>query len=408
MITTAIRLKNLLFILLAVVVLGYTGIHYADLGHLVGMRGYYTVHVDLAETGGLYTDADVTYRGVSVGRVGALHLTDDGVRADLHINSSAPPIPSTLHASVANLSGVGEEYIDLKPSAVGSPYLADGATVPEAQTSTPAPVTSVLRSVDALASSVPLDKLRTVIDEMDSVFAGHGEDLQVLLDTSSSFLKTADQQYPTGKALMTSGATVLDTQASEGDALRAFAAGTRSLSAQLDASDPDLRHLIASGPGAAQQVSALLRDVDPNLSVVLANLLTTSEVALTRQHGIQELMVQLPKVVAAGSTAINASGAHMGMALTFFDPLPCTAGYGGTTYRNGLTTSAGTLNTGARCTASAKSGTNVRGSQNAPSGGPVPNPAQPGGAPTWSPLSTAGTSTGATTMSGLLGLEAGR
>src|SRR5262249_4143463 len=57
-----------------------------------------------------------------------------------------------------------------------------------------------------------------------------------------------------------------------------------------------------------------------------------------------------------------------GVALTFFNPLPCTAGYHGTKIRNGLATSPGPpLNTGARCTSPASSGINVRGSAHAPS-----------------------------------------
>ncbi|CAM5573950.1 MCE family protein OS=Streptomyces tendae OX=1932 GN=F3L20_25615 PE=4 SV=1 [Streptomyces tendae] len=70
------------------------------------------------------------------------------------------------------------------------------------------------------------------------------------------------------------------------------------------------------------------------------------------------------------------------MAVTFFDPLPCTAGYGATRYRNGLDLgTAPPLNTGAACTAPASTGVNVRGSANAPRGGAVPEPARPGSLP---------------------------
>ncbi|KPC66135.1 ABC transporter substrate-binding protein, partial [Streptomyces sp. NRRL F-6602] len=68
-----------------------------------------------------------------------------------------------------------------------------------------------------------------------------------------------------------------------------------------------------------------------------------------------------------------------------FKPLPCTTGYGGTRYRNGLDLgTAPPLNTGAACTAPASSGKNVRGSGNAPKGGPVPTPAKPGSLPSGS------------------------
>jgi phospholipid/cholesterol/gamma-HCH transport system substrate-binding protein len=76
---------------------------------------------------------------------------------------------------------------------------------------------------------------------------------------------------------------------------------------------------------------------------------------------------------------ITAKGANFGLALTFFNPYPCVTGYGGTTYRNGLTTTGPTpaLNTGASCTLPPTSGVDVRGSANAPSGGSVPPAVQP-------------------------------
>lgn len=121
MITLAVRLKNLAFLLVAVLALSYLGIRYADLGRHVGVADHYTVDVRLPRTGGLFTHADVTYRGVSVGRVGPVRLTDDGVVAELRIKKSAPRIPADTKAVVAALSAVGEQYIDLRPESDGSP-----------------------------------------------------------------------------------------------------------------------------------------------------------------------------------------------------------------------------------------------------------------------------------------------
>ncbi|MEI7030213.1 MlaD family protein [Streptomyces pratensis] len=379
MITLAIRLKNLAFLVIAVLVLGYLGVRYADLGHYVGLRGYYTVTVQLPQTGGLYTHSNVTYRGVSVGRVGPIELTDDGVEAELRIEKDAPPIPDGLTAVVANLSAVGEQYIDLRPTREDGPFLGDGSVIDAADTTIPAPPTDVLVSVDDFASSVDTESLRTVVEEFGAAFEGRGDDLQVLLDTGGDFIEAADRALPVTTRLMADGERVLRTQAEQGQALKGFASGAEELAAELKGSDADLRRLIASTPDAAVQISGLLRDLDPAFGVVVANLLTTSEVAVTRQRGLEELLVKLPAVAAAGASAVDDDGARFGMAVTFFEPLPCTAGYGGTVYRNGLDTSPGpAVNTAARCTASPGTGINVRGSANAPEGGPVPEPAVPG------------------------------
>ncbi|MFF9350583.1 MCE family protein [Streptomyces sp. NPDC014734] len=418
MITLAIRLKNIAFLVIAVLVLGYLGVRYADLGHYVGLRDYYTVKVQLPRTGGLFTHSNVTYRGVSVGRVGPIELTDDGVEAELRIDKSAPPIPDGLKAVVANLSAVGEQYVDLRPTRTDGPYLANGSVIEQTDTTVPAPVTNVLTSVDGLAKSVDLESLRTVVDEFGTAFTGRGDDLQVLLDTGTDFVRAADDALPTNTKLMADGQVVLRTQAEQGEALKGFASGAEELAAQLKGSDTDLRRLIAAAPDATNQISALLRDLDPEFGVVVANLLTTSEVAVTRQRGMEELLVKLPAVAAAGASAVDEDGARFGMSVTFFEPLPCTAGYGGTTYRNGLDTSTGpAVNTKARCASSPGTGINVRGSANAPKGGPVPAPAKPGAL-------SLGTDAGGTLpgalgavgdpapaprgMAGLLGLGAGR
>jgi phospholipid/cholesterol/gamma-HCH transport system substrate-binding protein len=388
MLTLAIRLKNIAFLVIAVLVLGFVGVRYADLGHLAGMRDHYRVRVQLAQTGGLFTHSNVTYRGVSVGRVGDIELTDDGVEAELRIDDDAPRIPADLEAVVASLSAVGEQYIDLRPASGDGPYLEDGAVIARADTRVPAPVTDMLTSVDSLASSVDLESLRTVVDEFGTALNGRGDDLQVLLDNGGDFVRAADEALPVNTRLLIEGETVLRTQIEHGQALKDFAGGAQELAAQLKSSDTDLRALIAAAPDAAGQLSGLLRDLDPAFGVVVANLLTTSQVAVTRQHGIEELLVELPAVAAAGSTAVTDKGARFGLSVTFFKPLPCTDGYGDTVYRNGLDTSpATTTNTKARCTSPPSSGKNVRGSANAPTGGPVPDPVRPGSLP--------GTGTGA-------------
>ncbi|MFB7597139.1 MCE family protein [Streptomyces sp. NPDC056160] len=395
MITLAVRLKNLAFLVIAVLVLGFVGIRYADLGRYLGVADYYTVDVQLPRTGGLFTHSDVTYRGVSVGRVGPIDLTGDGVVAELRIKKSAPHIPADSRAVVAGLSAVGEQYIDLRPRSDSGPYLADGARIEQPDTQVPAPVTDVLTSVNDLTKSVPLDDLRTVVDEFGKTFEGHGDDLQVLLDNGSEFVRAADRNLPSTTRLLTDGETVLRTQAEEGRAVRDFATGAKELASTLKGSDADLRRLLTVAPDAATQISGVLRDLDPSLGVVLANLLTTSEVAVTRQHGIEELLVKYPAAVAAGATAVDGGKLNFGMAVTFFKPLPCTAGYGATRYRNGLDLgTAPALNTGASCTAPAASGIDVRGSAHAPGGGPVPAPAKPASLPSGSGATSAGSGPG--------------
>ncbi|WUI01096.1 MCE family protein [Spirillospora sp. NBC_00431] len=378
MLTAVTRIKIVAFAVIAVLVMGYISVNYADLGRYVGMRGYYTVRLDLATTGGLFEGSAVSYRGVTVGEVGRLDLTRDGVIAELHIDSSAPRIPKSLQAIVANRSAVGEQYVDLRPGAPSGPYLAQGTTIPRSATTTPVPVNETLKSVNDLAASLPLGDVRVLIDELGLAFAGQGPHLQQLLDTSSRFVSASDAAFPDSRALIHNGQAVLRTQNEMSAAFKSFASSSRLLAAQLRDSDTDLREVIASGPGAAGELSGLLDDLDPDLGVLLANLLTTARIGEPRQAGIEELLVDLPKVAGMGSTIVSGGKLRLGLVNTFFNPQPCTRGYGGTRYRLGSDLSPGLpFNTGAHCAESPGTGINVRGTANAPREG-VPAPARPG------------------------------
>jgi len=335
------------------------------------------VQLKLANAGGLFQNSDVDYRGVSIGRVGALSLTPSGVQATLDISDSAPPIPTRLQASVADLSAVGEQYVDLRPKTGQGPYLTDGSVIPQRDTQLPLPVTTVLENINQLATSVPLSSLRQVTNELGTAFGGQGGNLQQLVDGSHSLVKASATTLPEQIRLINAARTVLHTQVSETKALDSFGASARQLARQLASSDSDIRQLIVQGPRAATQLAGLLTDNNPGLATLIANLLTTSELTATRGAALDELLSVLPADIAAGSTVITPAGANFGIALTFFNPLPCTAGYGGTVYRNGLDTSPGSLNTSARCDEPASQGED-RGSAHAPSGGAVPNPARPG------------------------------
>jgi phospholipid/cholesterol/gamma-HCH transport system substrate-binding protein len=379
MLTRATQLKLVAFGVIAILVVGYTAFHYASLGRLFGLRGYYTVQMELADAGGIFPNADVTYRGVSVGRVGAVQLTSTGVLVDLNISSSAPAIPADLHAAVADLSAVGEEYVNLTPATDQGPYLTAGDVIPQRDTSVPLPVTSLLTSVNTLVTSLPLGSLRAVLNELATGFGGESGNIQALIDGQSKLTHAANGAATQTITLTQDSQTVLATQNAESAAFESFASNTRLFAQQLAQSDSDLRRLIANAPPAATQVADLITDNTPSLGALIANLLTTSQVTLTRGPALNEMLSAVPAAVAAGSTVITTKGARFGVALTFFTPLPCTAGYGGTKIRNGLDTSPGPpLNTAARCTSPASSGINVRGSAHAPSGGGVPPAAQSG------------------------------
>ena len=365
MLARKVRLQIFAFVLIALVGVSYAGARYAGLDRLFGSSGY-VVQLNLADTGGIFNNAEVTYRGVPVGRVGTLRLTADGVAAPLDIDPSAPKIPSDVEAVVTNRSAVGEQYVDLRPNRDGGPFLRDGSVIRQRDTQTPLPVETLMTNLDTFSKSVPEDSLRTVVSELGTAFRDNGGNLQTILDTTREFTAEAQKNLPQTTQLLADGKTVLATQNDQGSAIRSYSRDLRALSEQLKQSDPDLRKLIERAPPAAQQVSGFLREND-KLSPLLANLTTTSQVLARNTDGIEQIMTLYPAVVAASDTVVPGDGtAHFGLVLNAFDPLPCTNGYEGTQRRAGNEMAPVPLNTSARCEAPRGSPTDVRGAQNAP------------------------------------------
>ena len=70
---------------------------------------------NFAATGGLYQNANVTYRGTTIGRVTAISLArGGGVDATLRLDSDTP-VPADVDATVKSASAIGEQYVELTP-----------------------------------------------------------------------------------------------------------------------------------------------------------------------------------------------------------------------------------------------------------------------------------------------------
>lgn len=371
------RIQLVAFAIISVLAIVYALIRFAGLGQVFGQEGY-TVKLQLDSSGGIFTGAEVTCRGYNIGKVGQLRLTATGLEADLNIDADAPSVPQNLEAVIANRSAVGEQFVDLRPVTDAGPFLKNGSVIGAAKTKTPLGTDQVITDLDSLAKSVPTDALRTVVDESYQAFSGTGQDLQVLLDTTRDFTASARQYLPQTVQLLQAGSTVLHTQNVEASSMAEFSKNLNELTATLKNSDRDLRRLIEVTPSAASAINELIRETGPGLSELFANLLTTSNLLITRQDGVEQVLVSYPVLAAGARSVVPGDGtAHLGLALNLFDPPPCTKGYPSPSqYRPGTDTSTRQPNWNSYCAEPPGSPIDVRGAQNAPYNGVAVSPTQ--------------------------------
>ncbi len=369
MITTSVRNKLIAFVIIALLGTSYLGAKYVGIDPFARS---YQLQVELPDAGGLFVNSEVTYRGVQVGRVKDMTVTDEGMVATLEIESGAPDIPSDAEATVTNRSAIGEQYLDLKSDSTSGTNLADGDRITGDDDSLPPAFDDVLRSGRDFVASVPEDSLRTVIDETYSATRGVGDDFGILLDTSLDFARTAQENFLNTTRLIESSSTVLDTQIASSDDITSFSRDLALITQTLRTSDSDLRTLITQSPAAMAEINALFVEVGQPLGMLLGNLVSTAQVFGVNALGVEDALIRVPDAVSVGWLVAGSGSLNLGLSTSFTKPLPCTTGYGGTTPRPGTDTSPGdAFNTGAGCAVDPSSGVDVRGPQAVPGQNPA-------------------------------------
>lgn len=329
MLTRFVRTQLIVFTVASVIGMTAMVFGYLQVPTWFGI-GHITVTMKLPGTGGLYRFGNVTYRGVQMGKVVKVTPTANGAVAELSLKSS-PQIPADVQANVRSVSAIGEQYVDLIPQGEGPPFLAEGSVIQRQQTTVPLKVGPVLDELSALVKSVPKEKLSNLLDESFSAFNGAGYDVGSLLDSGSRIAADSNATAERARGLVDDTAPLLDSQAESTDALRAWAHSLSVVTGQVVKNDPELRTVLDTGPGAADEVSRLLDQIKPTLPVLLANLTTIGEVGVTYNPALRQLLVLLPPYV-AGFGSLSPTNNPMGLSFGAFslmngDPPPCTVGF---------------------------------------------------------------------------------
>jgi phospholipid/cholesterol/gamma-HCH transport system substrate-binding protein len=296
MISRTTKIQLVIFAIVTVIGATIVGGKYAQVDRLVVQRTY-PVKVELKNSGGIFAGAEVTYRGIPVGKVGSMEYTANGVRATLEIEKSAPKISQDTVAVVANKSAIGEQFMDLQPRGNSAPYLQAGSTIASANTVVPLDATKLLIDVGDLVDSVDVTSLQTLINEVGVAFAGYGQDLSVIIDTFSSFIRSANQNFPATQSLIRNSGTVLQTLVDKDDEFSTLTDNLTKLTGTLVDKDKDIRKLLNKGPGAEKELAGLVDENSSDLTSTFHSLADVTAVLNHRWKSIETLSILFPLIV---------------------------------------------------------------------------------------------------------------
>jgi phospholipid/cholesterol/gamma-HCH transport system substrate-binding protein len=330
--TRWIKIQLTIFTALAMTAAAVMAFGYMHLPSLLFGVGRYTVTLELPEGGGLYTNGNVTYRGSEVGRVQEVRLTDTGVEAVLSLNSDVP-IPSDLDAQVHSQSAVGEQYVALRPRNGTAPPLKDGDVIPLSRASVPPDINNLLDATNRGLQAIPHDNLNTVVNESYLAFGGLGPQISRLVKSSTALAADARANLDQLTSLIDNSQPVLDSQSDSSEAIQAWAAHLATITDQLRTHDRGVSGLLEQGGPAADEGRQLFERLQPTLPILLSNLVSLGQVAVTYQPNIEQLLVLVPQatqVVQAIESSTRGT-AHPSVYLSFDNnvnlPPPCTTGF---------------------------------------------------------------------------------
>ncbi|HLT17188.1 MAG TPA: MCE family protein [Acidimicrobiales bacterium] len=238
----------------------------------------YEITADFAQTSGVLPNAEVTYLGVSHGRVSKVERIPEGVRITMKIDRDKE-IPAASIARIFRKSAIGEPYIDFVPSDAyddDTPPLAPGDHVPIERTTVPLEFSELLRSASDLIASIEPAEAASLLRELAAALDGRGDDLRAITTAfdrlTSSFASRTEQLDRLAENNTRLTSVLADHRLSLGQSM----SDLRALAELLERIDGDTRALLDVGPdflgttadvvaAQKQNLDCLLTDLDPIL-----------------------------------------------------------------------------------------------------------------------------------------------
>lgn len=331
MLTKLIQRQLIAFAIVGLLAMSLLGVAYLEIPESFGV-GRFGVDVRMAQAGGLYPNAPVTYRGVQVGKVADVRLTPSGTIATLSLEDGSD-VPATARAEVRNGSVIGEPFLNLvTESGDGVRNLHDGDVIPASRVSYPVPTADFLTAVTRFVGSVPADDMRTTLHEAATALQS-ADALPSIIDSSTALMNDATTNKRQTFGLIDNAAKVLQTQNALQAEIRSSAVNLADFSGALADADDDLRTVLAEGGPVAVDATVLVRALMPTLPGLALDVDRFARVLNVYRPSLRHLLIVFPATLEAQATVQryypdqDYGEAGLSFKLTVNDPPVCYDGF---------------------------------------------------------------------------------
>jgi phospholipid/cholesterol/gamma-HCH transport system substrate-binding protein len=323
--TRFIKIQLVLFTILTVVALVVLGWYYLRLPSVAGL-GTYDLTAKLPRSGGLYSTANVTYRGTQIGKVTDVKPTETGAEATLRIDNRYK-IPIDSVPNVHSVSAIGEQYLDLVSTGNPGQYYQNGQTITQMGT-VPSEVGPALDSANRGLAVLPKEKIDQLLTETSKAVGGLGPALQRLVDSTTNIAQGFKDNLPQVDDIIAHSTPILQSQADSGDNIEQWSRNLNIIAAQSAEQDAALRSGLQQAAPTLDQVSEVFSGVRDALPQTLANLAIVFDMLKRYHKGLEQTLVILPQgaAIAQAGTLFDNVG-QLPLALSINQPPPCLTGF---------------------------------------------------------------------------------
>ena len=297
------RIKiNLIFFLV-----GSLGLSYMMANQVLSiLQDRYTINAEFRDAGGVFTNQEVTYRGITVGQVGEMEVTDEGVSIELLIDKTFDQIPKeNIEARVMFKSAVGEQFVDLLPASDDGPYLEHDDVIPVEQTSIPVSTQALLSTLEAVLRGVPPEDLKGAVDALGIGLTGRGPDLATILESTATLAELFAERAPEVQSLLRNGSKVGGEFVKSREDFAQAIEQLVTVSESLAGSREDLERLLRGTNTTSDELVRLLREYDTGVNDFLREFAIVNEIQAEHADDINQMFVWLPTALASVNKAFE-------------------------------------------------------------------------------------------------------
>jgi phospholipid/cholesterol/gamma-HCH transport system substrate-binding protein len=201
----------------------------------------------------------------------------------------------------------------------------------------PPDINALLAAANTGLHAIPRDNLKTAIDEAYTAVGGLGPQLSDIVKGSAALAIDARKNLDPLIDLIDNSKPVLDSQVETSAAIQAWASHVATVTGELQKENDAVAGVIDQGGFVATsgEGKRLIDRLKPTVPIMMANLSSVGQVAVTYQNDIEQLLVLLPHAVSEGQGTFLANantnqayrGEYLSFNLNINLPPACTTGF---------------------------------------------------------------------------------